>query len=248
MSQEEILEESRERAAFDHYWSEGLVSEMIAPLKSGKEATVWVCRGKPAAGAELLALKVYREHRSFRNDAAYRTGRVILNARTARAVARGSRFGREAAEGLWAAEEWSALERLHEAGAPVPRPVARTATSILMEFCGDADGAAPQLRQAHPPAADARAITERLLAAVETFLLHNVVHADLSAFNVLYDGERLWVIDFPQCVDPRFNPAADELLARDVGNLCAWATKHGAPVDAREVAEDLWTRFLFAAL
>ncbi|MEO8293683.1 MAG: RIO1 family regulatory kinase/ATPase, partial [Actinomycetota bacterium] len=79
-------------------------------------------------------------------------------------------------------------------------------------------------------------------------LFHNVVHADLSPFNLLVWEDRVRVIDLPQAVDPRFNPNAWDLLARDLRNVCTWFAGHGVDTDAETLAADLRTGFEFAEL
>lgn len=167
---------------FDDLQSEGYITDVIRPLKSGKEASVHLCRGAPSTGEALLAAKVYRPRaaRSFKNDAAYTAGRVITNARTRRAVQGKTRFGREVEEWMWVGREYETLREVHTAGAEVPRPVACSDTAILMEYVGDEDEAAPQLKDVRLSEREAAHVFERLLQNVEVFLSRNLVHADLS--------------------------------------------------------------------
>jgi len=236
--------------AFDHFFSEGYVTDLVRPLKSGKEAEVILCRANPATGAELLALKMYRprDRRAFRNDHLYKAGRVILNGHDRRAVAKKTRHGRAFDEAWWTFHEWEALQTLHEAGADVPRPVAASEGALLMEYVGDEASAAPQLRQVTLSPSEAKPVLDRLLWNVELALRHNVVHADLSAFNVLWWEGRPTIIDLPQAVDPRSNPNASELLSRDVANICTYFERYGLRSRPEELARGLWMGFLFADL
>jgi RIO kinase 1 len=228
----------------------GLISEVLHPVKSGKEATVFCCRGTPSSGAAHFAAKVYRarERRGFKNDAIYREGRFIPGARARRAVAAKTAFGREVEFAFWIGHEWATLRALHSAGADVPRPVAFAEGAILLEFLGEDGVAAPPLALAPLGAAEAGEAIDRLLANVELMLARNVVHGDLSPWNVLWAGGAPRVIDFPQAVDPRTNPSAFALLAHDVEALCRWAARLGAQRDAAGFAIDLWRRFTMGAL
>lgn len=237
--------------AFDHFYSEGLITDVIRPVKGGKEASVYLCRAnRSTTGRNLLALKVYhaREHRTFRNDAVYKDGRVVLNHRTRRAMAKKTAFGRAADDGWWQSHEFETLRTLHAAGADVPEALACADGAILMQYLGDEETPAPQLRHVSLSSGDAEEVLGRLLWNVEVALANNVIHADLSAFNVLWwDGEAT-IIDLPQAVDPRTNHSAYALLGRDVENLCRHFARIGIERDASAITADLWTRFLFAEL
>jgi RIO kinase 1 len=245
----------RERASvpeLDHFLDEGLISQVIRPLRSGKEASVYLCRAVESnTGHRLLAAKVYHpsERRNFHDRAVYEEGQRMGKHRERRAIANHTRFGKQAEQGFWVYHEHAVLTSLSAAGAPVPRPVALGGNAILMEFIAGPDGeAAPQLRHVVLDRREAEALLGSLIRTMTTFLRHNVVHADLSAYNVLYDGERATIIDLPQAVDPRANRSARELLGRDVRNVVNHLTRFGVVADAERIAEDLWTGFLFADL
>jgi len=239
-----------QRGWFDELYSEGLVTEVLRPIKTGKEASVHLCRAGRLLGGGLLAAKVFHPHqaRNFKNDAMYKDGRVILDARTRRAVAKKSSFGREADEFFWVAREWEAIELVHKAGADVPRPIHQGSKTILMEYLGDEEGPAPQLRDVPLDPTLARSLFDRLMWNVELFLAHNLVHADLSPYNILYWEGRASIIDFPQAVDARTNRNSRDLLGRDVENLCRHFGRHGVRTDPGKASQDLWNRFVFAKL
>lgn len=220
-------------AALDSFLADGLIDEVLYQLKSGKEATVYCCRGPHG----LVAAKVYRPRsfRGFRNDAMYQEGRVILDRRAGRAVANRSGFGQQVKEALWTNHEWEVLKTLHAAGADVPRPLARSSGAILMEFIGDEDGPAPTLKAVS--VADGEAVFERLLDNIQLWLAYDIVHGDLSPFNVLYHNDVPVVIDFPQAVDPRFNGNAFDLLVRDIQNLARYFRRD----DGFALAERYWS-------
>jgi RIO kinase 1 len=236
--------------AFDPFFQEGLITEVIRVIKTGKEASVWLCRAGPSTGHRLLAAKTYlpRQHRNFKNDAIYKEGRVITKRRIRVAVERKTSFGRQFEDGWWVMREYDALTLLASAGADVPRTIAWNERAILMEYAGDEDGPAPQLQHVRLDPEEARPLFDRLLWNVELFLFNNLVHADLSPFNVLYRDGSILVIDLPQVVDARTNPNAPSLLTRDLTNLCRYFQRYGVEQDPEALAADLWTRYLFADL
>jgi RIO kinase 1 len=225
--------------ALEPFLADGLVTDVLFPIKSGKEATVYCCRGGAKLDHRLAAAKVYkpRGFRGFRNDAIYREGRVILDKRAARAAAKRTAFGHEVHEALWTNHEWETLRRLYAAGADVPKPLAHTAGGILMEFIGDDDGPAPTLKAAQLSSTERQVVFERVMDNVQVWLAHDVVHGDLSPFNVLWHDGAPVVIDFPQAVDPRFNRNAFDLLLRDVENMARYVGRD----DAFALAERYWS-------
>lgn len=228
----------------DEFIEEGFVGEVLNTIKAGKEATAYLCRGTAKLGAEFAVAKVYheRERRNFGNSATYEAGRVILDTRARRAVASTTEFGRTAQMALWVDHEFEVLSQLQYAGADVPEPYLSTERAILMSHIGGNESA-KQLQQARLTPEEAAGALERLLWNVELMLREHVVHGDLSAFNVLWDGERPWVIDLPQAVDARMNPNARALLERDIGNLERYFRRYGLEVDAARLASRLWGRY-----
>jgi RIO kinase 1 len=231
--------------AIDSLVADGFIEDLLYPVKSGKEGTLYCCRAGPRLGAELVAVKVYKapSFRSFRDDSMYRDGRVILDQRSRRAAAKRTNFGRETRSALWTNSEFDALQVLHRAGADVPKPIANSGGAIVMEWIGDDDGPAPQLKDVELERETAQELFERLLANVELWLACNFIHGDLSAYNLLYDAQRLVAIDFPQASDPRFNSNAASLLARDLYNASQYFQRWGVRIDPSALADDLWERF-----
>jgi RIO kinase 1 len=237
-------------SALDGFLDENVISEVLETVRGGKEATVFRCRAGRngrGGGPAFYAAKVYRpsDRRAFRNDAAYRDGRVILSGRVRRAVANRSEFGREVAQHLWTSAEYETQEILHRGGVSVPRPVARRGAAILMEWIGDDDGPAPQLRHATLTREQGVAALRSLLGDVEGMLDKHRIHGDLSPFNILYWEGRPRVIDFPQAVDARMNGNAYSLLCRDVENVCRFFGKMGVETpDPWKWATRLWDRYV----
>jgi RIO kinase 1 len=231
-------DDAEERGPLPH--PDWLVTELAAVdgelgvLKTGKEADVFLLeRALPATGrACLLAAKRYRggDHRLFHRDAAYLEGRRVKSSRELRAMQHRTGFGRNLISQQWAVAEFAALSGLWAAGAPVPYPVQRIGTELLMEFIGDADGtAAPRLHQLRPGPRELAELWRRLVDAMAILARGGYTHGDLSAYNLLvHDGE-LVLIDLPQLVDVVANPQGRDFLRRDVDNVSRWFRSRGLP-------------------
>jgi len=230
----------------DIFCRDGWITEVLHTVKSGKEATVYCCQADPRTGLDLIAAKVYRPlaHRSFRNDAIYQEGRVILDKRLRRAVAKKTKAGRGCQSALWVDSEFATLGTLSAAGADVPKPYAQSGDAILMEYIGDREMAAPPLRHVRLEYDEARELFECLMRNIELWLSCNCVHGDLSAFNILYWRGSAKVIDFPQAIDARMNRNAFELLLRDITNVCTHLQQYGIAEDSYRLARSLWSRFI----
>lgn len=198
--------------------SEGIVDEVIGRLKTGKEAEVWLVRH----AGEIVAAKVYleRHRRLFRNHAAYQDGRQVRDSRTQRAMRRGSRFGQAAAEEAWKSAEADALFKLWALGVRVPKPLLFYEGVLLMEVVVDADGhPAPRLLDAPIAPEAAGALYAQLRTEVVKMLCADLIHGDLSPFNVLLGWDGPTIIDFPQIVSAAHHGNAERLLHRDLENL-----------------------------
>ena len=197
---------------------EGLIDSVLRQLMSGKEAMVFVVR----CGDETRCAKVYKEatQRSFRQAVDYTENRKVKNTRSARAMAKGSRFGRQQQEAAWQSAEVDALYRLADAGVRVPKPYNFHEGVLLMELVCDAQGdAAPRLNDVALSHEQALAHHATLLAEVVRMLCAGIVHGDLSEFNILLAADGPVIIDLPQAVDAAGNNHAQRMLLRDVANL-----------------------------
>ncbi len=251
MRLDDIEDDAADPSAFDHFFAEGLITDVVRIIKTGKEASVHLCRAnRSTTGEDLLALKVYHplDRRDFRDESIYRDGEWIKERRIRAALEKKTRFGRSVQGQLWVSREWETLRALSAAGAPVPRPVVSTEDAILMTYIGDLDDAAPQLRSVRPDRLEAQDLFDQVIRAVERLLYGNVIHGDLSAYNVLVWEGRAIVIDLPQAVDPRKNRHAPALLERDVRRICDHFARFGVASSPERIAADLWTAWEFADL
>jgi RIO kinase 1 len=197
---------------------EGLIDSVVRQLMSGKEATVYVvhCAG------ETLCAKIYKDatQRSFRQAVDYTENRKVKNSRQARAMAKGTRFGRESQEAAWRSAEVDALYRLAAAGVRVPAPRNFYEGVLLMELVTDEHGdAAPRLNDVIFTPEDAVVYHDALIGEVVRMLCAGIVHGDLSEFNILLAADGPVIIDLPQAVDAAGNNHANRMLLRDVENL-----------------------------
>ena len=230
---------------------EGLIDTVVRQLMSGKEAEVFVVR----IGSETRCAKVYKEatNRSFRQAVDYTENRKVKNTRQARAMAKGTKFGREAQEAAWQSAEVDALYRLADAGVRVPKPYNFFEGVLLMELVTDAHGdAAPRLNDVPFTAEDARLHHATLLVEVVRMLCAGVVHGDLSEFNILLgwqDGQDCPVIiDLPQAVDAAGNNHAERMLLRDVGNLRDFFGQFAPELLTTHFGAEIWSLYQRGAL
>ncbi|MEQ1683993.1 MAG: PA4780 family RIO1-like protein kinase [Burkholderiaceae bacterium] len=218
---------------------EGLIDSVSRQLMSGKEAMVFVVQ----CGEETRCAKVYKEatNRSFRQAVDYTENRKVKNTRQARAMAKGTRFGREAQEAAWQSAEVDALYRLAAAGVRVPKPFNFFEGVLLMELVADEHGAAaPRLNDVQFTPEQARAHHATLLTEVVRMLCAGVVHGDLSEFNILLAADGPVIIDLPQAVDAAGNNHAQRMLLRDVGNLCLYFGRFAPELLDTHFGPEIW--------
>jgi RIO kinase 1 len=218
---------------------EGLIDTVVRQLMSGKEAMVYVVR----RGEETLCAKIYKEatQRSFRQAVDYTENRKVKNSRQARAMAKGTKFGRQAAEAAWQSAEVDALYRLAAAGVRVPKPHNFWDGVLLMELVTDAEGdAAPRLNDVSFSAQEARAHHATLLQEVLRMLTAGVVHGDLSEFNILLAADGPVIIDLPQAIDAAGNNHAPRMLLRDVANLRDFFGQFAPELRSTQYGPELW--------
>jgi len=239
-----MLAEMEKAEVLAQFGGQGLISDVLGVVGDGKEATVYLCAADPSVGVEYLAAKVYRarKFRAFRSGRAYAGERIVrLSSRARRAIRTKTETGTRLAHQEWVAWEWETLCRLHDAGADVPEPLAASEDAVLMEFIGDGEGAAPQLRRVELGPEQAQAVLERLLRNVEIFLDLHLVHGDLSAYNVLWSEQKAWIIDVPQSLNLHNHDGGHEALRRDVANLERYFARYG--LRCGDFADRAWARY-----
>lgn len=225
---------------------EGLIDTVVRQLMSGKEAMVFVVR----SGDQTLCAKIYKEatHRSFRQAVDYTENRKVKNSRSARAMAKGSKFGRQEQEAAWQSAEVDALYRLAAAGVRVPQPYNFHDGVLLMELVTDANGdAAPRLNDVAFTEAQALQHHATLVGEVVRMLCAGVVHGDLSEFNILLasadDVDFPVIIDLPQAVDAAGNNHAQRMLMRDVANLRDFFGQFAPALLTTDYGPEIWSLY-----
>ena len=220
----------------------GLVDSVSRQLMSGKEAMIYVVR----CGDDVRCAKIYKEanKRSFRQSVDYTEGRKVKNSRRARAMEKGSRYGRKAKEESWQSAEVDALYRLAAAGVRVPQPYNFMDGVLLMELVTDGEGEpAPRLNDVVPTPGEAREFHGTLIREVVRMLCAGVVHGDLSEYNVLLGNDGPVIIDLPQAVDAAGNAHAGSMLERDVANLTHYFGRFAPELLDTEYAKEIWSLY-----
>jgi RIO kinase 1 len=227
--------------------SEGLVDEVLRQLMSGKEATVFIVR----CGDEIRCAKVYKDakQRSFRKSVSYQEGRKTKNSRQARAMAKGSRYGREMQEEAWQSAEVDALYRLANAGVRVPQPYICHEGVLLMDLVTDADGQpAPRLNDIELSSEQALEFHAGLLNQVVRMLCAGIIHGDLSEYNILVGRDGPVIIDLPQAVDAAGNSNAGPMLERDVANLASYFSRFAPELADSNYGKEIWRLYQAGSL
>ena len=225
---------------------DGLIARVVRQLMSGKEAAVFVVECDGVDGPEARCAKVYKDaqQRSFRQAVDYTENRKTRNSRDARAIGKGTSFGRRVREQAWQNAEVDALYRLAAAGVRVPKPYNFLEGVLLMELVTDADGnAAPRLNDVAFAADEARRLHRTLLDEVIRMLLAGVIHGDLSEFNILVAPDGPVIIDLPQAVDAAGNNHAQAMLERDVGNLAAYFGRFAPELVGSRYGKEIWALY-----
>lgn len=192
-------------------------------VKTGKEAIVY----KAYLNNELTALKVYKDYntRAFTNNQGYIAGKYIKKPSLRKATAKKTKVGKDFIHEGWVKREYVMLSKLFSKGCNIPKPIASVKTAILMDFIGNESETAPKLKDVILNTTQAKATFEIIVQNMENFIDAGIVHADLSEFNILWWNEKPYIIDFPQSVNVKENSNAENMLKRDVSNVCKYFSK-----------------------
>ncbi len=221
---------------------DGLVDEVIRPLMSGKEADVFIVR----CGSEIRCAKIYKEadKRGFKQATQYQEGRKVRNSRRARAMEKGSRFGRKEQEQVWQNTEVDALFRLARVGVRVPKAYGCFDGVLLMELICDEQGfEAPRLNDVAMSAVQAIEDHKLMMRYVVRMLCEGLVHGDLSEFNVLVDDHGPVIIDLPQVVNAAANNHAEHFLARDINKITTYYGLYAPEILNTRYAKEIWALY-----
>ncbi|MCW8809079.1 MAG: serine protein kinase RIO [Rhodanobacter sp.] len=221
---------------------EGVIDQVLRPLKSGKEASVYIVR----SGEDIRCAKVYKDmaQRSFQARVQYQEGRKVRGSRQARAMGKATKFGRKEAEAAWKNAEVDALYQLTAAGVRVPRPYGYFSGVLVMELVTDADGhSAPRLGEVELSPETAREYHRFLMQQVSRMLCVGLIHGDLSEYNVLVGPDGPVIIDLPQAVSASGNNAARTMLRRDVGNITISLSRFAPELLDTHYGEEMWALY-----
>ena len=221
---------------------DGVIDEVLRPLKSGKEASVYIVR----SGETIRCAKVYKDmgQRSFQQRVTYQEGRQVRGSRQARATAKSTRFGRKEQESAWKNAEVDALYQLAAAGVRVPVPYGYFNGVLVMEMITDAEGfSAPGLGDVELTAVQAREYHQFLISQIVRMLCAGLIHGDLSEYNVLLGPAGPVIIDLPQAVNAAGNNNARVMLIRDVNNITGTLARFAPELLATRYGEEMWALF-----
>jgi RIO kinase 1 len=227
-----------ENADLNDLSKRGFLDELISGIKTGKEASVFL--GKNPQG--FVAVKVYTDLRvrSFKRDQSYRQGRFIGDSRIEKAIEQGSQKGLDAHQILWVQEEFRQMKHLFQHGVRVPKAIAASGISLVMEFIGDEEGhPAPRISDLKMDKEEAEEAFRQSVQNLKQIVRSGRVHGDYSAFNLLWQEEQAVVIDFPQVMEFKNNRNAYAFLERDVHSLCKSFKKQGVNVDEIKILREV---------
>ena len=233
-----------------NFYENNWITDVSRQIKGGKEASVYLCKAGDALDIPFLAAKVYRprQFRNLKNDHVYRenrdylneNGHIIHDSRMIHAINKKTSFGQQLSHQSWIEHEVMAINTVRKAGADVPEVFASGKNAILMTYFGDRLNPAPTLNEINLPLDLAKKLFERVVFNIEVMLQNKIIHADLSAYNILFWEEEIMLIDFPQTINPNQNRNAWNIFQRDVTRVCQYFRRQGVEADAFDIAKKLW--------
>jgi len=251
-----LFEEGWLLQALQTFYEQKIITDVLGRVKGGKEANVYRCTAHPSTGETLIAAKVYRPRmfRNLRNDAMYREGREILTGngkalnkkddRTMRAIGKKTAYGQQVSHTSWLMHEYKTLSTLYRIGASVPQPFAASDNAILMTYFGDEKVGAPTLHEIDLSHREAKPLFDAVMTNVELMLQHDMIHGDLSAYNLMYWEGEVILIDFPQVTITDMNTNARMILERDITRVCEYFAPRGVKCDPSDITHKLWQKYV----
>lgn len=221
---------------------DGVISEVLSRLMSGKEADIYIVR----CGDAIRCAKIYKDavKRSFKKAAQYQEGRKVRSSRRARAMEKRSNYGRKQQEEVWQNAEVDALSRLARAGVRVPETFGCVDGVLIMELVSDDAGdVAPRLDDVILTLEQAVEDHAVMMHYIKLMLCEGLVHGDLSEFNVLLDDYGPVIIDLPQAVDAAANNNAQAMFMRDVNNITRFYGRFAPEILDSRYGEEMWAHF-----
>lgn len=237
------------------FFYQDLLSDVMAMVKGGKEASVYRCKAHESTGKTWLAAKVYRPRmfRNLRNDGMYREGRTAIDSsgkelnakdwRALKAMTKGGQRGQAMSHTSWLMYENKTLRDLYDAGASVPEPLAVSENAILMDYVGDEFGPAPTLNEVTIAQEEVAPLFKEVMRNIDIMLQHGLIHGDLSAYNILYWDRQIMLIDFPQVVNIQNNRHARKIFTRDIERVCEYFQNLGLQVNPQAITDQFWQAY-----
>lgn len=241
---DEKLFDFKETDEFDYFLSKGIITDRGPILKQGKEACVYYCPGSKQDNGKKVALKIYKDigTRSFKAVSKYLEGRLTeagMNRRDSMHLMSSPRD----LQCFWIQSEFENMKKLYAEGLPVPKPLAANGMALAMEMIMENGEPAPRLKDAHISQDALPQLRKILLAAIEKMLFLDLIHGDLSCYNILYTQGEPVIIDFPQMISARYHSEGKFMLERDIRNVLIFCKTEDAETEARQRAERLWKSY-----
>lgn len=217
---QDVFDEHLLRTVFE-LSSKGYFEELKSPISVGKESNIFTAKTKD--GNEII-VKIYRINTAdFAKMYSYIRG-----------DSRFSGLNRQKRKVIyaWAQREYRNLLVVRDIGIRAPKPIAVKDNLLLMEFIGKNNNPCPKLKDKLPENVDKFA--KQVIKQIELLYKNNLVHGDLSEFNILNEDDKPVFIDFSHSVRLNY-PGALDLLKRDVVNCSNFFNRKGLKLDADKI-------------
>ncbi len=226
---EEGVFDNRTMLVLGKFFTRGIVSRMEHIIGKGKEADIYLASHGPKIAEDHVVLKIFRlETSSFSNRMDYMAGDLRF---------KGVRGSITQIVNLWCKKEYGNLKVAEEAGVHAPIPYSFAGNVLAMEFIGDDSTPSRLLKDAGTE--NPEKTLDTILGDMRLLYANNLVHSDMSEYNVLMKGDVPYMIDLGQAV-VRGHPKAQDFLRRDVNNILYFFSKnYGLKRDAEEAIEDI---------